>query len=116
MPHRNESPPIACTLLPNDYRDRLSWIRALTRDALITYERCDLTLELCYDGRLAERVHELVRRERECCSFLSFEPREVGAELHLTIRAPERARLAADELFEQFVAPGDSSDARPAPA
>src|SRR5450755_4679783 len=51
-----------------------------------------------------ERVHEMVRNEQRCCGFLAFELRETGNEIHLTITAPERARGAADALFEQFVA------------
>jgi hypothetical protein len=39
-----------------------------------------------------------------CCAFLTFRIDEVGDEVRLTITAPERAREAADALFDQFVA------------
>jgi hypothetical protein len=96
--------PIACTLAPGAFKDRLAWIAALNKDALRKYERRDLVLQLSYAPEARERVHEMVRNEQRCCGFLAFELRETGNEIHLTITAPERARGAADALFEQFVA------------
>ena len=34
-----EAAPIACTLAPGEYKDRLAWIAAMNRDALRSYER-----------------------------------------------------------------------------
>lgn len=96
--------PIACTLAPGAFKDRLGWIAALNKDALRKYERRDLVLQLSYAPEARERVHEMVRNEQGCCGFLAFELRETGSEIRLTITAPERAREAADALFEQFVA------------
>jgi hypothetical protein len=105
------TPLIACTLGSGELKDRLAWIAALTRDALLGYARDDLTLDLRYAPAAVERVHELVRREQGCCGFMTFDLREHPDEIQLTIRAPEDARTAADTLFQQFVL---SSDARPA--
>ena len=99
-----EAPPIACTLAPGAFKDRLAWIAALNKDALRKYERRDLVLELSYALEARERVHEMVRNERTCCAFLAFELHEAGNEIRLTVTAPETAREAADTLFEQFVA------------
>jgi hypothetical protein len=99
-----ESPPIACTLAPGDFRDRLASIAGLTRDALRRYERHDLMLVLAYVPAAADRVREMVSREKTCCSFLTFDVRQRADEIRLTIEAPEEAREAADMLFEQFVA------------
>ena len=44
----------------------------------------------------------MVANEQRCCAFLSFDVREQPDFVHVTITAPERARDAADELFEQF--------------
>jgi hypothetical protein len=96
--------PIACTLAPGDFKDRLAWIASLTRDALRTYQRHDLSLILSYAPDAADRVREMVRREQECCSFLTFDLREEPHEVRLTITSPDEAREAADMLFEQFVA------------
>jgi len=96
--------PIACTLAPGAFKDRLAWIAALNKDALRTYARRDLVLELSYAREARERVHEMVRNEQACCAFLAFELHEAGNEIRLTVTAPEGAREAADALFAQFVA------------
>ncbi len=97
------SAPIMCTLTGNSLRERLGAIVALMRDALHSFERHGLVLELSFAGTAAERVREMVRKERDCCGFLTFDLREVEQEVRLTITAPEGARDAADFLFEQFV-------------
>jgi hypothetical protein len=104
---RDEAP-IACTLQPADYKDRLAWIAELARDGLLGASREDLRFDLKYSASVADRVRELVRREQQCCAFLNFELSEVDEGVHLTITAPERARDVADALFEQFVPPSRS--------
>jgi hypothetical protein len=99
-----EAPLIACTLAPGKLKDRLAWIAALNKDALRKCERRGLVLKLNYAPEARERVHEMVRNEQACCAFLAFELHEAGNEIRLTVTAPERAREAADTLFEQFVA------------
>jgi hypothetical protein len=97
------TPPIACTLTGHNLQERLAAILALTRDALQGFERRGLILDLRFAGNAAARVREMVRKERDCCGFLTFDLREVEQEVRLTITAPEEAREAADFLFEQFV-------------
>jgi hypothetical protein len=97
--------PIACTLGVGDYKERLAQIAALARDALRSHERDGLVLHLRYDAAAADRVEEMVRRERDCCAFLTFALREEGEEIVVTISAPEEARVSAETLFEQFVTP-----------
>jgi len=99
----SESAAIACTLTPGDYKARLASIDELTRDALRSQTRRDLELELVYAAEAAERVREMVRKERDCCAFLNFELAERAGEIRLTIKAPERAREAADMLFGVFL-------------
>ena len=99
-----EAEPIACTLAPGAFNDRLAWIAALNQDALRSHERRDLVLELGYSPEARERVHEMLLNEQACCAFLAFELHEVGNEIRLTITAPETAREAADTLFDQFLA------------
>jgi hypothetical protein len=98
-----ENLPIACTLIEGDFRDRLAWIAELTRDALQGYERADLTLKLRYAREAVPRVQEMVRKERACCAFLTFEMREQADEVWVTIKAPEETRPTADALFEPFL-------------
>jgi len=100
----SKTPPIACTLMTADFKDRIAWIGELTRDALRKHERQGLVLDLRYAPEAASRVREMVRKEQECCAFLTFEMREELDEVRLTITAPPEATEAADLLFEQFVA------------
>jgi hypothetical protein len=100
-----ESPPIACTLAVGEFRERLAWIAALTRDALRSYDRNHPVLNLRYAPEAASRVREIVRKKQACCSFLTFEIHEDPDQVWLTIRAPEAARASVDALFEPFVAP-----------
>jgi hypothetical protein len=102
--------PIACTLGAGDFGKRLGWIAELNATWLRDYRRDDLRLELVYAPGAREQVLELVRREQECCAFLTFEVREAADAVRLIIVAPEAARGAAETVFEQFRSKG------PAPA
>jgi hypothetical protein len=106
--------PIACTLSIGDYQERLAEIAKLARDGLRGYERDGLVLRLRYAATAADRVKEMVRRERECCAFLSFELREAGEEILVTVSAPEEARIAAETMFGQFIAPAGTGARGPA--
>ena len=95
--------PIACTLQPGEYQQRLAWLAQLSRDGLLEMSRDDLQLELRYAPAVADRVREMVSKEQACCAFLNFELAETTEGVRLTITAPERARDVADALFEQLV-------------
>lgn len=97
-----QTPPIACTLAPGEFIDRLRWVADLTKDALRSREWRDLELTLRYAPETVARVRELVRREQACCGFLTFELEESPEEVRVTIRAPEAARPAADTIFALF--------------
>ncbi|MPZ46584.1 MAG: hypothetical protein GEV05_24985 [Betaproteobacteria bacterium] len=101
---RTEPNPIACALTGQQLEDRLASIQELARDALSHAERHDLVLQLSYRADAAARVRAMVRKEEECCSFLTFEVREHAGAVQVTITAPEEARAAASFLFEQFIA------------
>ena len=96
---------IACTLTPGDLQERLAQIRKLTAEALLGHDRNGLVLALRYAPEAVEAVRAMVASEQHCCAFLNFEVREQPDVVHVTITAPENAREAADELFEQFTAP-----------
>jgi hypothetical protein len=104
-----DTPPIACTLAPGDYPARLAWIAKLARDGLRSSERRDLVVELHYALEAADRVREMVRRERACCAFLTFDLQETSEEIQLIIRAPEEARGAVDMLFAVFASAATST-------
>ena len=100
---RGDAAPIACTLQPGDYKERLAWLAELAREGLLDVSRKDLRLELKYAPRVADRIREMVRKEQQCCAFLDFDLSDIDEGVRLTITAPERAREVADALFEQFL-------------
>ncbi len=71
-------------------------------------------LTLRYDAAAAERVGEMVRRQRDCCAFLTFALSEEGDEIVVVISAPDEAEVAAQTLFEQFVTPAPSGSTKTA--
>jgi hypothetical protein len=70
----------------------------------VGHDRHGLVLALRYASEAVERVRAIVASEQQCCAFLNFEVREQPDVVHVTITAPENARDAADELFDQFIA------------
>lgn len=104
MQETDTSPPIACTLDTDSFKNRLAWIAALNARALARSRRNDLTLTLEYQRDAIDDVRELARGEQACCAFLDFRLDEHADKLVLTVTAPETARDAADMLFQQFEA------------
>jgi len=98
----HEPQPIACTLTPDAFQDRVGWLRKLANESLLFSRRTPLSLHLIYEDAVTERVRELVRQEQACCAFLRFNVHEESDGVHLTVTAPEEAREAADLLFEHF--------------
>lgn len=115
MPSESPEPnPIACTLSSPDFQARFEWIARLNADALRERRRDGLQLELIYAFRAAERVREMVRRERECCAFLNFTLHESPDFMAVTIEVPESGREIAEIVFESFLG-GVQSTSFPGP-
>jgi len=98
-----QSAPITCTLGLSDLKARIGEIASLNSDALRHHEHRGLKLELVYGRQARERVHEMVRKEKECCAFLDFDIREDAENVRLIIRTPESARAAAALVFAPFI-------------
>jgi hypothetical protein len=94
--------PIACTLQPADLRDRRTWIADVNRALLRGAERGDLSLVLRYAPQARADVERLADLERACCAFLTYEVTADDREVVLKITAPERARVAAETMFDQL--------------
>ena len=94
--------PIVCTLSATDYRDRLSEIAALSRNALRHAEQRGLTLDLRYAPEAAAQVRQLVEQERACCAFLQFELIEDAHEVRLLVTAPPAAADAVPDLVAEL--------------
>ena len=94
--------PIACTLTPGDFEQRVQWIRDLAQNAPRQARRNDLTLYLTYDRSAADQVRDMVRKEEACCAFLEFQLHEDAGGVHLAVTAPAETRAAAEDLFAHF--------------
>ena len=105
-----DTAPIACTLNTVDMKARCAKRAELNRTALQSYRRDDLRLDLLYAIDARQQVLEMVRAEQTCCAFLTFEVREEPGALRVIVMAPERARDAADSLFEALYSATPAQD------
>jgi hypothetical protein len=101
--------PIACTLDGRSFQERIAAIRALAARGLIDHRRDGRQLRLRFDPAVAGEVEELVRLERACCAWLSFDLHRSNTTLELTITAPPGAEDAMPEIHAVF-AVGPSQD------
>ncbi len=94
----SDSLPLACSLTPGELARREHEIRALIRDELIASQRtpAGVLLRFPLAGPVEAAVSDLVRRERECCAFLSFELTRRDDELVLRVEGPQEARPVID--------------------
>src|SRR3546814_15830258 len=95
----SEEVPVACALPPGDFNQRLAWVAALNRTALLRTQREDRRLLLTYDRSHAGLVHELVDRERQCCRFISFPVTTCQDGVTLVIAAPQEVADVLDPVF-----------------
>ncbi|WP_051960887.1 hypothetical protein [Devosia riboflavina] len=94
--------PIACTLEADDFKERVTGIRALAARSLRSSRREPLQLILVYAPEALTEVQDLVAKESNCCSFMDFDLQHDAQAVRLTITAPIEALAAADELFAHF--------------
>jgi len=102
---QSDAAPVACTLGAGDLKARIAAIADLNHRALRGHRRDDLRLELTYAADAREAVLAMVRGEQACCGFLAFEVNDERDAVRVVIRAPERAREAADIVFAAFLSP-----------
>ncbi len=95
--------PIACSLSADALADRVHGITELNRAFLRESRSERASLRLVYDPKAAQKVRELVEKERECCGFLRFSIHESGDDLVLRIDAPDLADMDAAPLFAPFL-------------
>src|SRR5688500_534883 len=94
-------PQIACTLNADERPKRLAEIRAIGESSLVSVAP-EGVLRLRADQATRGRLAGIIAAESACCSFLDFDLREEGAELVLTITAPEGAEALASDLVSAF--------------
>ena len=93
---------LACSLGPEEFRQRLGTIRELTRRALRKREREGLQLRLAYDAGAEREVRELIGMERQCCGFLDFQMDREDGRFLVTITAPPEAMESIEQIFSEF--------------
>lgn len=96
--------PIACTLTGGELLRRMTEIRALGRDALLSVERGEARATLRFRAGRAtrEELERIVAAEQRCCSFLELRLDDERAGLRLEIAAPPGAEPVMHELVDQF--------------
>lgn len=95
--------PIACTLSAGDFEKPTTWIADLNARALASHRTEGLTLHLRYRADATSDVQELVRRETECCAFLTFDLRRSADFIELAVAAPPEVEIGAGTLFNDFI-------------
>jgi hypothetical protein len=94
-------PVIACALSSDELPERLADVRAIGRDALLSVS-AEGVLRFRVDEGTRARLEAIIAAESSCCPFLSFDLREQGGALLLTIGAPDDAEPLAFDLVNAF--------------
>lgn len=110
----NKPAPIACTLTPNEFKDRAAWLPRLADDALLAHRIHGGTAHLLYRLEAKEAVEQLVRQEQACCSFLRFEMARTALGIEVSVAAPPEAREDATALLAHLLPSGFSQDKKAA--
>ncbi|MBM7805361.1 hypothetical protein JOD57_001198 [Geodermatophilus bullaregiensis] len=96
--------PLACTLGPQDGRDRLRRWEALHRSAAPVSSLRHGVLEVRYPGApgvLAE-LSALAAAEQNCCTFVDWSVAQAGGDAVLTVRAPAGQPEAVEPIAALF--------------
>jgi hypothetical protein len=93
--------PIACTLEAGEMAERGREMEALARAALLRRTRTGNSLQLIFrrTPQVEAGIASLVQRERQCCSFLTFEVKSGGDEVVLDISGPADAQPVLDAIY-----------------
>ena len=93
--------PIACTLSADELPKRLAEMRGIGTDALRSVD-AEGAMHFRADHETRERLEAVIAAESSCCAFLSFDLRDEGDELVLSIAAPEGGEPLARDLVAAF--------------
>ena len=91
------TPPIACTLTPEQIGDRLTQWREATAGAARHPINDGLRLTLPIER--AATLTALAAAEQQCCPFFDFRLHLDGPAVHLDVRAPSDAAALLNDLF-----------------
>ena len=92
---------IACTLTPDEYRERTSTLSALAAGSLLerTPIRGGQRLTFVDTPAVEQELRAAVAAEASCCSFLTLDLRRVDGGLELDVTGGARAQPIITELF-----------------
>jgi hypothetical protein len=92
---------VACTLVPDEYRDRTANLAALASRALIRREPIDSGERLTFaDTADVEReLRAAIAAEASCCAFLALRLARTSDGLRLDVIGPAHASPIIAELF-----------------
>jgi hypothetical protein len=91
-----DSPPIACTLSPEDLTDREGAWRKLMGSGLVKRDVVTGGIRLSAAPGAAPALLELVALERECCGWIQFEVRDAAV---VTMTAAGDGEAVLTEMF-----------------
>ena len=105
-PFPKPDPPVACSLSASEMAARGDELRELSRRALVGRARTSggVRLEFAHSEATEAAVRDLVRRERECCPFLTFELGVDAGRLTVEVSGPGDAQPLLDAVYEQAAA------------
>jgi hypothetical protein len=98
----DQPPPIACTLAASDLEARVTELRALGADGLLSVSETPGRAVLTFlpDAPVHDRVEAAAAAESECCAFLDFRVEHDAEATVLTISAPN----GGAEVVAEFAA------------
>jgi hypothetical protein len=96
--------PLACSLSPGDYRERLEQIREIGRQVLIAADDRGEGVRLVFadDPGVQADLAGIVEAEAACCPFLDLELGHGPEGIWLTIEAPTEAAPLVSDLVASF--------------
>jgi MerR family transcriptional regulator, copper efflux regulator len=95
---RDDDPPIACSLAPGSFADRLQqWRRVLAGST--PRRRADGAVRVVLGVDRLPDLAALIVDETRCCPFFTFTLTVTHADVQLEATAPADARPLLDELF-----------------
>jgi hypothetical protein len=93
--------PVACTLIPNEYRRRTDDLAALAARGLRSREQTAHGERLTFEEReeTERELRAVIEAEASCCAFLRMDLQRGDDGLVLEIAGPQDARPIIAELF-----------------
>jgi len=107
-PAPGASRPLACALPANDFRDRVARIEAILREGLIEMTPLaeGVRGRFSASAKTEAELRNLVKREADCCAFLTMTVRSGDDDLFLEVTGPPQVQTLINELFSNGAATG----------